>query len=249
VHRLPPGVRPERNQPPGGQGGPGPNRSRPRRARPGRGRRRIRMVPVRQPRRALGHQARARVREGRATASGLADHLLLRRQEASRPGHRTSGARRRARPDRPCRRRPRRSHSRGDHRPRGAGPLPVQHDRRTLRAVRIYPRPAGWQARMDREQGDRRGVSTSPARPLSSPPDPGLARGVTPTGVPLSDRFAGRSPSRVPRQIYQEQTVCHGRHHHGQSSDQHPRPDPRGRGFPASERRPGHPRRPDSHAP
>ena len=171
VHRLPPGVRPEGDQLSRGQGGPGPHRSRPRRPRPRRGRRRTGMVPVRQPRGTPGHQAPARVRQGRAAASGLADHLLLRRQETSRPGHRTGGAGRRSRPDRPGRRRPRRGHLRGDHRPRGAGPFPVQRDRRTLRAVRIHPQPAGWQARMDREQGGRSGVTV---RCSGMPPLPRL---------------------------------------------------------------------------
>ena len=72
-----------------GQGGPGPDRSRSRRARPRPGRRRTGVVPVRQPRGTPGHQAQARVRQGRAAASGLADHLLLRRQRniAARAPH------------------------------------------------------------------------------------------------------------------------------------------------------------------
>ena len=59
--------------------------------------------------------------EGRAAAPGLADHLLLRRQDAPRPRHRPGRSGRGARPDRPSRRRPRRGHPRGDRRPPGTG--------------------------------------------------------------------------------------------------------------------------------
>ena len=37
-----------------------------------------------------------------------------------------------------------------------AGPLPVQRDRRTLRGLRIHPRPAGRQARLDRDEARAR---------------------------------------------------------------------------------------------
>ena len=67
------------------------------------------------------------------------------------------GAGRRARPDRPSGRRPRRGDLRGDRRPRGAKPLPVQRDGRAFRAERLHPRPPGRQARLDREQGNRAG--------------------------------------------------------------------------------------------
>ena len=42
---------------------------------------------------------------------------------------------------------------------RGPGPVPVQLNRRTVRGLRFLPNPAGRQARLDREQDDRAGVT------------------------------------------------------------------------------------------
>src|SRR3982074_2149925 len=88
------------------------------------------MVPVRQPRGTAGHQTQARVRQGRAPAPGLADHLLLRRSETPWPGHRAGSTRGRARPDRPGRR----GAPPGQKRP-GKTPSPAADLRRTAYLV------------------------------------------------------------------------------------------------------------------
>ena len=85
-------------------------------------------------------------------------HLLLRRQEAPRPRNRPDRAGGRPRSDRRAGGRARRGHTRGDRRPRGAGAIPAQRDRRTLRPVRLHPRPPSRQACMDRQQDGRPGI-------------------------------------------------------------------------------------------
>jgi hypothetical protein len=158
VHRLPPGVRPEGDQLSRGQRGPGSGQ--------------VALTPRSSSTRTAPHRDGASTAAPRNSLASSTSASMTRTRRLILPGgspaststrniaarHRTCGAGRRCRPDRPCRG-PRRGHLRGDRRPRGAGPFPVQRDRRTLRAVRIYPRPAGWQARRDREQGGRSGAS------------------------------------------------------------------------------------------
>jgi hypothetical protein len=110
------------------------------------------------PRRTSRHQAQARLRQGRSATSTPADHLLPHRQEAPRSGHRVR--RRKACSTRsPILAAGLSGEFRGDRRPPGAGPLPVQRDSRTCRAERLHPRPAGRQARLDRKQSDPAGQS------------------------------------------------------------------------------------------
>ena len=54
-----------------------------------------------------------------------------------------------------ARRRPCRGDLRGHRRTGGSSPVPVQRDRRAVRAVRVHERTAGRKARLDREPRDR----------------------------------------------------------------------------------------------
>ena len=69
----------------------------------------------------------------------------------------------RARPDRRRRRRARRGDFRGDRRTGGSRPVPVQRDRRAVRATGVHEGTAGRQARVDPEPRDRPRLGPPPS--------------------------------------------------------------------------------------
>ena len=164
------------------------------------------LVPVRQPRRAPGSStAVSTTRTLRLLRAGGSPASSLTRGTAARASREPAleGALAQIAA---ARRRPCRGDLRGDHRPRGSGPLPVQRDGRAVRAERLHPRRPGRQTRMDREQGDPAGLSIAQA--VGSPQLPEQHPDLLDAAGCASSAYPGDGRARVAPLSVQNDHFC-----------------------------------------